>query len=191
MLPSKLSCQNTSNTWYNSCSPTLPPNLISVAVVRMLALPLNNVESVSFIVPAAACRTSIKGSTVCFRWLQKISRDLCDRKIAAYSCTATSCSPESELPARPERYVLSLGMASSVCDDAFPEAVRACAMMLATTAEVRSALGSSWLDDWVRNGKKGLYGSGCSMSAVVKVGMSGGRPRLVKFLVCVKSTSTR
>ena len=104
-VPSKLSCQRTSNTWYRSCSPTPPLRPPSVALRMLPPLPFHRVEPLSLAAPVAARSISIKGFTVSPRCSQKSSLDFFVLRRAEYSCTAISCRPLSWLLVRVERYL--------------------------------------------------------------------------------------
>jgi len=110
---------------------------------------------------------SINGPTVSFRCSQKISLDFLLRKSAEYSNTAMSCRPPSETLVKVAKYEKSLGSAE-VC---FVDSSGDAAIREVRTFEVSSGIGSSGLLEWVRSGRKGLKGSGCSEIALESPGI--------------------
>ena len=164
--PSKLICQITRRTWYSSCMLTPPARPVSVAIDRMLVPPFASVEDSASLrplrpAPAAARKMSTKGSKVSRLCFQYSSLDFLVPSVLEYCLTAISCKPESELLASVERYVLSLGSASSSGGEALVEALKALSIILDRTSEVRRGIGSSGFEDCERKGRNGLYGFEC------------------------------
>lgn len=163
---SNVSCHTTRRTRYSNWRPTPPARPGSMPRVLLpMVLPFS-------LAPAAARRVSIRGSKVSFRWFQKISRECFFLRSSENPWTPMSCSPLSWLLVRVERYVYNCGSASLSRGAGLDETTRLCDTRAVRKVDVSSGIGSSAFVEWCRNGKNGLYGSGCATRESASEGTS-------------------
>ena len=170
--PSKLNCQITSKTWYNSCRPTPPLMWPSTLFPRVL-VPLHKVEDESPLLPtpAAVLKVSISGFIVSGLPSQKRSLAFFVRNKCEYAITAMSCSPLSVALANVERYLNSCGNALLLADVPFGFFLWEAARRMVRTVDVRSGIASSGLVACASSGRNGANGSSCWTRASTRAGI--------------------